>query len=118
MAFSAGWEKVSGNVCEVRIAAENPHGGWDGINVLTNGKVRIKSAQRLRGLVDRPKKRKTITTLEEHEAEVAADNAAKTAQIAEDRPGAKKAKTATKDAKAATERNTVKRCPSRKLRPY
>jgi len=42
--------KVSGTIASVRITGENPYGGWDGINVATKRKVRIKSAQRLRGL--------------------------------------------------------------------
>ena len=42
--------KVSGTIADVRITGENPHGGWDGVNVATKRKVRIKSAQRLRGL--------------------------------------------------------------------
>ena len=41
--------KVSGNVVPVRIDRENPRGGWDGTNLVTNKAVRIKSAQRLRG---------------------------------------------------------------------
>ena len=43
--------KVSGKVVQVRIDAENPHGGWDATNLATKKKVRIKSAQRLRGAV-------------------------------------------------------------------
>lgn len=42
--------KVGNQVTEVRLTAENPHGGWDGVNVATKRKVRIKSPQRLRGL--------------------------------------------------------------------
>ena len=62
--------KVSGSVVDVRITGENPHGGWEGVNALTNRKVRIKSAQRLRCKTSaRPAKRKTITTLAEYEAE-------------------------------------------------
>jgi hypothetical protein len=41
--------KVSDNVVVVRIDAENPHGGWDATNEATGKKVRVKSAQRLRG---------------------------------------------------------------------
>ena len=41
--------KVSGKVVPVRIDAENPRGGWDATNTVTRKKVRIKSAQRLRG---------------------------------------------------------------------
>ena len=42
--------KVSGEVVPVRLDKENPHGGWDGTNMKTKKQVRIKSAQRLRGL--------------------------------------------------------------------
>ena len=42
--------KVSDKVVEVRIDAENRHGGWDATNLVTNKKVRIKSAQRLRAV--------------------------------------------------------------------
>ena len=41
--------KVSDKVVPIRIDAENAHGGWDATNLSTNKKVRIKSAQRLRG---------------------------------------------------------------------
>jgi hypothetical protein len=60
--------KVSGTIAEVRITRENPHGGWDGVNVSTNRAVRIKSAQRIRGLVNRPAKRQAAKTLDEAEA--------------------------------------------------
>ncbi len=39
--------KVSGKMATVRIDAANPRGGWDAMNLRTNKKVRIKSAQRL-----------------------------------------------------------------------
>jgi len=41
--------KVSDKVVPVRIDGENPHGGWDATNEATGKRVRIKSAQRLRG---------------------------------------------------------------------
>lgn len=41
--------KVTDKVVPVRIDAENRHGGWDATNLATGKKVRIKSAQRLRG---------------------------------------------------------------------
>lgn len=41
--------KVTNKVVPVRIDAENPRGGWDATNQATGKKVRIKSAQRLRG---------------------------------------------------------------------
>ena len=43
--------KVTDKVVSVRIDVENPSGGWDATNLDTNRKVRIKSAQRLRGKV-------------------------------------------------------------------
>ncbi len=47
--------KVSDKVVVVRIDAENPRGGWDATNEATGKKVRIKSAQRLRGAVHKSK---------------------------------------------------------------
>jgi hypothetical protein len=44
--------KVSDKVVPVRIDAESRHGGWDATNMATNKRVRIKSAQRLRGEVN------------------------------------------------------------------
>ncbi len=41
--------KVTDKVVPVCLDAANPHGGWDATNLATNKKVRIKSAQRLRG---------------------------------------------------------------------
>jgi hypothetical protein len=91
--------KVSGNIADVRITGENAHGGWDGINVATNRKVRIKSAQRLRGLAPkRPAKRKKIMSLAEYEAD-ATTTATK----------AKKTAKATTKAKAAKGRHTGER---------
>jgi len=43
--------KVSGNIARVRIDGECPYGGWNGTNLDTGRKVRIKSAQRLRRCV-------------------------------------------------------------------
>lgn len=43
--------KVSDKLVEVRIDSENRHGGWEAINLATGKRVRIKSAQRLRGEV-------------------------------------------------------------------
>jgi len=75
--------KVSGSIADVRITAENPHGGWDAVNVLTNRKVRIKSSQRLRGKTpQRPAERKKIVSLAEYEAEAKAETAARKKGIA------------------------------------
>ena len=79
--------KVSGTIADVRITGESPYGGWDGVNVATKRKVRIKSAQRLRGLATK---------------KVATD---KTTSAT----GAKKGSRATKDATSATERDTGER---------
>jgi len=51
--------KVSGSVVPVRLDRENVHGGWDGTNMKTHKPVRVKSAQRLRGLW--PKRTMPIT---------------------------------------------------------
>jgi len=75
--------KVSGSMADVRITVENPHGGWDGVNVLTNRKVRVKSSQRLRGKApQRPGKRKRIVSLAEYEAEAKAETAARKKGVA------------------------------------
>ena len=87
--------KVGGSVADVRITAENSHGGWNGVNVATNRKIRIKSPQRLRGKSPaRPGgKRVKVPT------------------------GAKKATKATKDAKPATKRDTGERDAKGAKRP-
>ena len=117
--------KVSGSMADVRITAENPHGGWDGVNTLTNRKLRIKSSQRLRGLApQRSAKRKKIVSLAEYEAEAKAETAARKKGIAKAvaavekgnlakgvkvPTGAKKAGKTTKDAKPAGKRDTGQR---------
>ena len=40
--------KVSGNLTRVRIDSVSPYGGWNGTNLETGKKVRIKSPARLR----------------------------------------------------------------------
>jgi hypothetical protein len=65
--------KVTDKLVPVRIDGENRHGGWDATNLATGKKVRIKSAQRLRGEADKPKRagRKAAQA----EAQVAAEGA-------------------------------------------
>ena len=46
--------KVSNNIVSVKITHERPSGGWDGLNLKTGKTVRIKTAQRLRGVVSQP----------------------------------------------------------------
>jgi hypothetical protein len=47
--------KVSDKVVQVHIDGESRFGGWDATNLATKKKVRIKSAQRLRGAVQKSK---------------------------------------------------------------
>jgi hypothetical protein len=47
----------------VRLDKTNPHGGWEGVNLRTKKSVRVKSAQRLRGLW--PKKTMPIVVAED-----------------------------------------------------
>jgi len=101
--------KVSGSMADVRITGDNPHGGWDGVNVLTNRKVRIKSPQRLRGKSPARPGGKRVMTKAEYEAE-----AKREAQVA---TGAKKAKKATQDAKPAGKRDTGERAAKGAKRP-
>lgn len=111
--------KVSGSMADVRITGENPHGGWDGVNVLTNRKVRIKSAQRLRGKTPARSGGKRIMTKAEYETEAKREaDIAKTVKAVEKGDltkgvtvptGAKKAKKATKEPKAAAKRHTGQR---------
>jgi len=54
----------------VRLDQTNPHGGWDGVNVRTKRAVRVKSAQRLRGLW--PKKTLPLVTTDADASRVAA----------------------------------------------
>ncbi len=53
--------KVTNKVVEVRIDAESQHGGWEATNLATGKKVRIKSAQRLRGEATAAKKSQSKT---------------------------------------------------------
>jgi len=119
--------KVSGSVADVRITGVSPHGGWDGVNVLTNRKVRIKSAQRLRGKSRARPGGKRIMTKAEYEADAKREaDVAKTVKAVEKGAlakgvtvptGAKKAKQATKDAKPATKRDTGERAAKGAKRP-
>ena len=43
--------KVSGQLSIVRITGVSPYGGWNATNIGTGRAVRIRGAQRLRGLV-------------------------------------------------------------------
>ena len=70
--------KVSDKLVQVRIDAENVHGGWDATNLTTGKKVRIKTAARLRDAAGAPE---ATTAADEHDPpasaqrEVASDQA-------------------------------------------
>lgn len=51
--------KVSGVLAPVRITGESPYGGWVGVNTRTGREVRIKSARRLRTMIDAEVARKS-----------------------------------------------------------
>ncbi len=102
---------VTGKLAPVRIVRENPHGGWNGVNVDTKREVRIKSAQRLRKRLDAapralPSERLGVPpTTPDVDAKVkAAEAAADTApiQAVQDAPCDAQAQEASKDASAAT----------------
>ena len=44
--------KVSGRIAPVRLVAVSPYGGWVGRNITTGRDIRIRSAQKLRRLVN------------------------------------------------------------------
>jgi len=77
--------KVSDKVVPVRIDGENPHGGWDATNEATGKRVRIKSAQRLRGTVHKSRP----LAVAAKEAAPAADVGPTAAKTAEAKPEAK-----------------------------
>ncbi len=56
------YANVSGNRCEIQIAAEKPRGGWDATNLATGKKIHVKSAQRLQGEVGARRERAKVTT--------------------------------------------------------
>jgi hypothetical protein len=44
--------EVNQRIVTIRITRESPYGGWDAVNESTGRDVRIRSATRLRGLVE------------------------------------------------------------------
>ena len=108
--------KVTDKLVSVRIDAENPHGGWDATNLETNRKVRIKSAQRLRGKATSATQQtgyapQSQLTLEETKKREAKKKGRKT-NAATSSPtsatGAKKSDAATTKAKKAKEATRAK----------
>lgn len=88
--------KVSGRLTEVRITGESRHGGWDAVNVLTNKKVRIKTAARLRGeaLHGKAARRKTTKATKATEAPTSAHVAQTAPEAATGTPGTDEAQSA------------------------
>jgi len=76
--------KVSDKVVEVRIEAENRHGGWDAVNLSTGKKVRIKTSRRLRAAVGGPTRAKKGRTKDEAKSAAAADTAQTTGPTGDD----------------------------------
>jgi len=119
--------KVSGSVADVRITGVSPHGGWDGVNVSTKRKVRIKSPQRLRGKSPARPGGKRVMTKAQYEAEAKREaDVAKAVDAVEKGDltkgvtvptGAKEAKKATQDAKPAGKRHTGERAAKGAKRP-
>lgn len=64
--------KVTNKLVQVRIDAESRHGGWEATNLATGKKVRIKSAQRLRGESETPQPTGRRSKASQAEAEGAA----------------------------------------------
>ena len=101
---------VTGKLAPVKIVRENPHGGWNGVNVDTKREVRIKSAQRLRKRLDAapralPSERLGVPpNTPEVDAKVEAAEATHDAAN-----GAAKTKEATTNASAGTGRDTGER---------
>jgi hypothetical protein len=62
--------KVSNRLVQVRIDGENRHGGWDATNLATGKRVRIKSAQRLRGKADKPQRADPVQAADQPTAAV------------------------------------------------
>ena len=96
--------KVSGRLARVRLTGENPYGGWDGVNVATGRKVRIKSAQRLRYLA---RQQDPPASSQANSQAVRAALQERTRQVAEKvreaREAAQAAATAKKDAETASQ---------------
>jgi hypothetical protein len=116
--------KVTGKVVSVRIDRESPHGGWDATNLATGKKVRIKSAQRLRGPVKAGREHlRAIHKADQENARLAEQRAKSpdgrtaseramdesAATAAQDRPSRKTAKKAKAKPKVAPGRPTGQR---------
>lgn len=110
--------KVSGSVVPVRLERENPRGGWDGTNVKTRKQVRVKTAQRLRGLwptrttpvVEEPEPTETVMTPEVAQAIHHADQ--ENARLTEERRSAPDGQTASERAMSESAQVIKKERPS------
>jgi hypothetical protein len=108
--------KVTDKIVSIRIDAENRSGGWDATNLATGKKIRIKSAQRLRGPAGKGKKGKVEETGESAQAPVVETTAASEAPAPAKQPKQPKAdkpkRTSALDAAAQVlrEANAPMRC--------
>jgi hypothetical protein len=68
--------RVTDKLVSVRIDRTNRHGGWDATNLATGRKVRIKSAQRLRGAADATRPTETPPSEEAAVSDAAVSEAA------------------------------------------
>ncbi|NLF33049.1 MAG: hypothetical protein GX591_19460 [Planctomycetes bacterium] len=70
--------KVAGNLVPVKITAEHPSGGWDGVSIKTGKAIRIKSPQRLRKRLADAGHIKAIHKADQENARLDAERAAST----------------------------------------
>jgi hypothetical protein len=98
---------VTGKLAPVKIVRENPHGGWNGVNVDTKREVRIKSAQRLRKRLDAAPRELPSERLGVPPTTPDVDAKVKAAEAAQNAPdAAAKGPEAMKDASAGAGRDT------------
>jgi len=96
---SAYLAKVSDKVVPVRITGTSGHGGWDAVNEATGKKIRIKSAQRLRGPASGAGKAAAVHPAAAPTAAPAAQGAKPDGKAAKDTNAAPKAPKAKREAK-------------------
>ena len=90
---------VTGKQARVRITGKNPNGGWDGLNIDTKRKVRIKTAGRLQKEIADPD---APAAKSKRKAKKPADDAPRATQGADTTPGKPAADQEAKTASSAT----------------
>ncbi len=68
--------KVAGNLVPVKITAEHPSGGWDGVSVKTGKTIRVRSPQRLRKRLADAEHLKAVHKADQENARLAEERAA------------------------------------------